>query len=243
MKWFKHMSDANRDDKFVSIRTKFGMWGIGVYWTLVEKAAEQMKGLIPVPIAILSMNETCSLCGCKPNKLKTFLKHLQNVRGMKYELNGDILKIEVKKLLQIKDNYHADLVETSKRLPSIEVEEDVEVEQKKSLRDKARPESLEEAVGYFVEIGSPGEAAGWWDHFTGNGWVTGKARAPVRDWKATARTWIRNAQKWGNNGKVNGIINRRDPRERETFTSATVDRILALNPEPPRGSGEGKSNK
>ncbi len=134
MKWFKHMADANRDDKIVSIRTVFGMWGVGVYWTLVEKCAEQMKGELPSPIAILSFFETCSLCGCKRNKMKTFLKHLQNIHGMKYEVNGDILKIEIQKLLQIKDNYLKDLEETSKKLPSKEVEEEVDTEVEEEKR-------------------------------------------------------------------------------------------------------------
>jgi len=36
-----------------------------------------------------------------------------------------------------------------------------------------------------------------------------------------------------NNGKVDGKANRRDARERETFTDETVKRVLALNPKTP----------
>jgi len=131
MKWFKHFSQAKMDAKLVMIRSEFGMWGIGVYWTLVEFVAEQMKGVSPQSVATLSMREMCSFFGCKRNKLETFLKRLQNVRGMNYTLKKDILIIDCPKLLEIKDNYHKDLEETSQTLgrnllPEEEVEEEVE---------------------------------------------------------------------------------------------------------------------
>ena len=34
---------AHTDNKIVEIRDEFGMWGVGVYWTLVEMVAEQME--------------------------------------------------------------------------------------------------------------------------------------------------------------------------------------------------------
>ena len=136
MKWFKHMSHAHSDDKLVSIRSEFGMWGIGVYWSIVERVAEQMKGDNSIPVAVFDVNELCSFCGCKRNKLETFLKHLQNIRGMKWQRNGNIIKIEVSKLLEIKDNYHTDLEETTKQLPSKEVEEEREEEVEKDSTSK-----------------------------------------------------------------------------------------------------------
>ena len=122
---------AHADDKIVSIRAAFGMWGVGTYWTLVERAAEQMTVKNPKPTASLLVPELCSFLGCKRNKLVSFLDHLQNVRGMKYKLNGDVLEITVSKLLEIKDNYQKDLEETSKRLPSKEVEGEEEADKEK----------------------------------------------------------------------------------------------------------------
>jgi transcription elongation factor Elf1 len=146
MKWFKHMSQANADSKIVSIRTKFGMWGVGCYWTLVEMAAEQMKGKNPAPRATLAVSELCSFFGCKRNKLKTFLDHLQNIRGMNCKLTGNILEIEVPKLLQIKDNYHDDLEVSSKSLPSIEEEVEVDTEgEEEKTKDFAPRKSAKDA--------------------------------------------------------------------------------------------------
>jgi hypothetical protein len=67
----------------------------------------------------------------------------------------------------------------------------------------AQPESIESVRNYFLELGESDDSAGWWDHFSAVGWVVGKARSPIRDWKATVRTWIRNGKKWGTNGTTN----------------------------------------
>lgn len=52
--------------------------------------------------------------------------------------------------------------------------------------------SLEEAIAYFPSIGGTREdAEAFFDHFTSNGWkVSGKA--PMKDWKASCRQWMRN---------------------------------------------------
>lgn len=202
MKWFKHFSQAKMDAKLVMLRSEFGMWGLGVYWTLLEFIAEQMKGVDPQPVATLSMRELCSFFGCKRDKLETFLKRLQNVRGMDYALKRDILVIECPKLLEIKDNYHKDLEETSKPLgrdfqTEGEVEEEVHTEEEKEKKGGARPQSLDEVVAYFVESGSDGsDAQTFWDHFQSNGWKIG-GRSAMKDWRAASRNWIRRSAGFG----------------------------------------------
>lgn len=195
------------DAKLVMLRSEFGMWGVGVYWTLLEFISEQMKGIDPQPVATLSMRELCSFLGCKRNKLETFLKRLQNVRGMNYTLKKDILVIECPKLLEIKDNYHKDLVETSKGqprnlLPEVDVEVNVEVKGKEDK--KARPESVEDVISFFAtKNASEKDAQDFWDHFTSNGWRVG-GRAPMKEWHAAASKWIRNIPEFkrGNGQKV-----------------------------------------
>ena len=57
-------------------------------------------------------------------------------------------------------------------------------------RGSARPER-DELRDYFVTLGStPDNADTMYDHFASNGWkVSGKA--PMRDWKAAARNWVK----------------------------------------------------
>jgi hypothetical protein len=58
------------------------------------------------------------------------------------------------------------------------------------------PKTIDEVKDYFKVIGGfPGDAEGFFDHFTSNGWKVG-GKAPMQDWKASARGWVRrNKQK------------------------------------------------
>ena len=50
--------------------------------------------------------------------------------------------------------------------------------------------SLENVREYFLTIkGSDTDSECFYDHFTANGWRTGKT--PIKDWKAAARNWMR----------------------------------------------------
>ena len=117
MKWFKHLAAASADDKLVCIRARFGLWGIGAYWMLAEAVCEQMKPQNPKAEASLRLSELAASFGCKRTKLKTFLEHLQNVRGINYSLEGDLLKIEMPRLLKSLDNYSTDFQVASKKIP------------------------------------------------------------------------------------------------------------------------------
>jgi hypothetical protein len=148
MKWFKHMTSANSDNKIVTLRVQFGMWGVGCYWTILEMVAEQMKANNPKPEATFSLNELSSFLGC-----------LQNECGMKVEHSGDIIKIKVPKLLKIKDNYLKDLEATSKQLPSIEQKEKENKKEKESTykadfesiwKEYPRPEGKKQAYRHYL---------------------------------------------------------------------------------------------
>jgi hypothetical protein len=118
------MSAANADDKLVAIRAKFGMWGVGCYWTILELVAAQMKLPDNRPIAVLYRTTLCSFLGCKGNKLDSFLDHSRNETGMIVKCSGNIIEIEIPKLLEIKDNYHDDLEVSGKKLGVEEEEEE-----------------------------------------------------------------------------------------------------------------------
>jgi len=72
-------------------------------------------------------------------------------------------------------------------------------EDTRALSRTPRPQSQDEVLALFVELGStPNEAARFWDYYTANGWRVG--RNAMRDWRAAARNWIRNQTKY-NEGK------------------------------------------
>ena len=52
------------------------------------------------------------------------------------------------------------------------------------------PPTLEEVAAYCRERANGIDAQHFLDYYTANGWVQGKGK-PIRDWKATVRTWER----------------------------------------------------
>lgn len=138
MRWVKHVTTANKDDKLISIRAEFGMWGIGVYWTLVELTAEKITEKTETAEATLIVSELLGFFGCKRNKLETFLEHSANVQLFNYTINGNILKIDIPKLLKYADNYIKydgkslkTLQRQSRMSSKQDIDTDIDIEKKK----------------------------------------------------------------------------------------------------------------
>jgi hypothetical protein len=55
--------------------------------------------------------------------------------------------------------------------------------------DEVRKDWTPEAAKHFAEQ--------WYDSMKSKGWVTGKSNAKIKDWRAAARTGIRNCEAWG----------------------------------------------
>ena len=55
--------------------------------------------------------------------------------------------------------------------------------------------TVDEVAAYCAERKNSVDAQEFVDHYTAKGWVIGKS--PMKDWKASVRTWEKN-------GKVNG---------------------------------------
>lgn len=55
--------------------------------------------------------------------------------------------------------------------------------------------TLEEVKNYCLERNNNVDAEKFIDYYEANGWVQGKARKPIKDWKACIRTWERDSKK------------------------------------------------
>jgi len=137
MKWIKHMTNANKDDKLVSIRANFGMWGIGCYWTIVELVAEQITEKSDRAEATLIVSELLGLFGCKRNKLDSFLKHSENVSLMKTIVDGNTIRVDIPKILDFADNY---IKYAGKSLKSLQRQNKVSSKQDKKRIEENRLE-------------------------------------------------------------------------------------------------------
>ena len=56
-----------------------------------------------------------------------------------------------------------------------------------SKRQTFKPPSLDEVKEYCEERGKGVDANRWYNHYTANGWMVGRAK--MKDWKAAVRTW------------------------------------------------------
>jgi hypothetical protein len=126
MKWFKHFTDARCSESLAKLQKEFGWSGIGRWWRLVEMVAEKMdktdRHEIEYPISYFSSE----LGFANKKQTSTYLKAIAKLRLSEVEARGDLVRCSIKNLLYLRDNYTKDLVVTTKRLPSIEVEVEVE---------------------------------------------------------------------------------------------------------------------
>ncbi len=84
---------------------------------------------------------------------------------------------------------------------------------KKKLRHKKEtelaqriPTDLEDVVDFFKKLDKPFiEAEKFYNHFQSNGWLVG-GKSPMKDWKAAARNWIINADKFNNKTRYPELV-------------------------------------
>ena len=55
--------------------------------------------------------------------------------------------------------------------------------------------NLKDITEYCKEIKSSVDPIAFFDYYTKIGWVYGKNKTPIKDWKACVRTWERNERK------------------------------------------------
>lgn len=54
------------------------------------------------------------------------------------------------------------------------------------------PPNFDDLKNYCLEVGGKVDPEAFMDFYQANGWVVGKAKAKMKDWKAVVRTWMRN---------------------------------------------------
>lgn len=84
----------------------------------------------------------------------------------------------------------------TERHPKQEHKQELEHKQEQEVKEKTKKEkrpTLDEVISYCQERNNGVDANKWFDYYTANGWKVG--RNPMKDWKATVRTWERNESK------------------------------------------------
>lgn len=104
MQWFRHMTNAADSDDLSFVYDKFGHKGYAMWFMILELVAKEMDYVSAKCHRSLSVNDWCSFLKVKPKILFSFLEHSKNILGMKTEQNGNILRIEIPKLVVLRDD-------------------------------------------------------------------------------------------------------------------------------------------
>jgi hypothetical protein len=104
MRWFRHMSDANRDEKLMLIRDKFGMAGYGLYWVVVETIAEQMDETDDCSVT-LSAKSWRKITETYPKTFNAFLELCETYSLLIKKSEGALITVSCPNLLKYRDEY------------------------------------------------------------------------------------------------------------------------------------------
>jgi len=80
--------------------------------------------------------------------------------------------------------------------------------------------TVQEIIGYVLEIRATVDAKSFWDYYESNGWRVG--RNPMKDWRATVRQWQSRNQQGNGNGRTG---NQTAAEKREQLNASGFDWI------------------
>lgn len=224
MKWFKHMTNAS-DDLFVKdLERRFSHAGYAFWFKTLELLGNHGSGG-ELQISWANYREKLHMRRTQVEQLLNFC----STSGKLLFTSSDLdLKITCPKFAELSDNYtkyaprlQSDFKETSKQ--EVEVEEEVE-QKKKKIR--YAPPNIADILPYFSELGMTTEDAhGFHDHYEANGWVQGRQGKPIKEWKAAARNWKRNKEKFNanSNGRSGNGNRQSEQIARATFEHGPED--------------------
>lgn len=201
IKWFKHETSALKDEKIQNLMGVYGPIAYTLYFGLCELCAEKIDENLDTRIEINWVYAE-NLFHSKRVTLRKLLGSCQGASLLLWEPNDKLLICSFPNLLKRLDNWTKRSVVTTEQLQSnypINKNKKKNIEEEKELNISNRrfaPPTQEQATSYFQELNHPEEAAKFVDYFTANGWKI-SGRAPMRDWQAAARNWVRRSKETG----------------------------------------------
>jgi len=214
MKYYLHDSNSFNDEKITELFILFGYEGLGLFYTILEKFANQEK-----PIKTIVLKKQLNI-GKKLEKCWNFLEEIgliQSTNGQTFNeriLNfAGTYKIKSEKnaerVSQWRENQavaknvtHYESVRNADKVKESKVKESkvIIIQDAHEKKSMSKPEKSD-VNSYFSELGFFDESARFFDYYTANGWHVGKNK--MKDWKAAARNWCKNSKTYQNGTKSN----------------------------------------
>ena len=186
MKYFLHDSNAFGDEKITQLYIKFGYEGLGLFYTALEKFAQQEK---PIKTDILKHQLKIR------KKLDKCWKFMEEI-GIISSSNGDSFN---KQLLNYAQTYQIKKENNAKRIADWRLKQE-NVTRSECVRNTSKVNrskvnrskeiytpTLEDVKNYCLERKNKVDPDKWHSWYTANGWKVGKN--PMKDWRAAVRTW------------------------------------------------------
>jgi len=216
--YFSHDYSARNDERVLELRSEFGWEGYGLFFGIVEMMAENKgqlnrtkTGAIAIGLStdrklVESIIDKCLELGLFYDagdlgvlRSKRLDEHFE-IRG-KYAEAGRKGGSWTPSKQSETDEKQATVKPGLNKAEAIKKESKVKKESKETKKNVyvvAKPPTAQQVDAYFLDNGSELiEAAKFRDHFVSNGWKVG-GRSPMKDWKASARNWMRNVKHYDN---------------------------------------------
>jgi len=170
--WIDLLLSANHDDKLITFNGGPMTIKRGQYLTSVRKLAERWNWSNDRTLRYLRLLESLGMIHKDSDRCRTLLT-IEN-----YSVYQDVSNTD-------KDTNKNTGKDTNK---SQTTNKQLNNE---TISNKARPKSIEEVIAYCQERGNKVDPQKWYDYYSSNGWKVGKN--PMKDWKASVRTWEKNS--------------------------------------------------
>jgi len=221
MLWFKHDSNAHTDAKLKKVKHKYGITGYGLYWYCIELIAQRLNKN-NVSFQLEEDAELIGLeWNLDQLKVQEIMQYFVSLNLFSGDNNGRIfcLKLakrlddtnaknpEIRQIISALNNNSEMLGDTptnSEKLRAEEIRlEEIRREKKRLDKDLEKKKktptakskkfikpTVPEIAEYCKERNNTINPEQFFDHNEAKGWLVGKA--PMKDWKASIRTWERN---------------------------------------------------
>ena len=202
LKWFKHDATANMDAKLQDVMLEYGMEGYGLYWYCLELIAANVT---PTNITFELEHDSRVIArntGLGVQKVQEIMSHFIKL-GLFENTSGIVTCIKlanrtddyVSRINRIpKSEQSTNIVRTKSEKVPLEqnrLEENrIEQNTKKGYVSQNKP-SIKDIREYVAETNSTVDPVYFFNYYESNGWKVG--RNPMKDWKATIRTWNKRA--------------------------------------------------
>lgn len=206
--YFPHDTNAIQDPKMMGLLAQCGAYGVGLFWILIEILHQQTYGRITVVDFRNYINfygrqheyNELTLSRCEKVLFETKLLQIDGEYVFSERVKNNLI-LRAEKSKKASDNVRKRYDRTTSVYDRTTIKERKGKEIHTTTTRFEKPTAL--AVTEYAKLLSfelNGQA--FIDHYEANGWRVG--RNPMKDWKATVRTWKNRSGEERHKGEVVG---------------------------------------